>query len=738
MNHRHTIGLRFFVFVLAALAGGLLNVALADAPRVLPAGALPNDKRLGPLKDLDGYFPWSPSKTPEEWAKRGERVKRQLLVANGLWPMPAKAPLNAVVHGKVERDNYTVERVYFESYPGHFVSGSLYRPKGKSGKLPAVLCPHGHWPNGRFADMGDEPTRKAISEGAERFMVGGRYPLQARCVQLARMGCVVFHYDMMGNADSQQLSRDLVHGFAKQRPEMDTPEKWGFYGAQAELRQQSVMGVQTYNSIRALDWITSLPDVDPTRIGVTGASGGGTQTFILCAIDPRPTVAFPAVMVSTAMQGGCTCENCSHLRVGTGNIEICALIAPRPLGMTGADDWTKEIMTKGLPDLKLHYNMMGVPDFVMAKALTHFPHNYNFVSREVMYQWFNKHLKLGLPDPVVEEDYKPLSIAEMTVWDDKHPKPPAGDEYERSLCRLLAVESDKQMAALKPTDAASARKFREVVGGGIDVLVGRGLPLAGAVTFEQVRQRELGNHQELAGLVSYKAQGEELPVVVLQPKKWNRQVVIWIHEDGKNGLYSSDGSPSAEVRRLLDAGTAVVGADLFEQGEFLADGKPRTVARRVDNPREFAGYTYGYNSTVFAQRAQDILSLVSYWRNRPENKAEKVQLVALEGAGPWAAAALAQAGSAVDRAAIDTAGFRFAKLKSLGDMNFLPGAVKYGDVPGMLAVAAPVELWLAGEGAQAPELVQAAYKAAGAAAKLHTMEVPGDKKAEKAVAWLLK
>ena len=113
-----------------------------------------------------------------------------------------------------------------------------------------------------------------------------------------------------------------------------------------------MMGLQTYNSIRALDWFSGLPDVDPKRIGVTGASGGGTQTFILCAIDPRPAVAFPAVMVSTAMQGGCTCENACYLRVGTGNVEIAALIAPRPLGMTAADDWTKEIATKGLPELQ--------------------------------------------------------------------------------------------------------------------------------------------------------------------------------------------------------------------------------------------------------------------------------------------------------------------------------------------------------------------------------------------------
>ena len=129
------------------------------------------------------------------------------------------------------------------------------------------------------------------------------------------------------------------------------------------------MGLQTWNSIRALDFLLSLPDVDPQRIGVTGASGGGTQTFILCAIDDRPAVAFPAVMVSTEMQGGCVCENCSYLRVGTGNVELAGLFAPKPLGMSGANDWTIDIETKGLPELKALYKLYGAEDRVMAKLL---------------------------------------------------------------------------------------------------------------------------------------------------------------------------------------------------------------------------------------------------------------------------------------------------------------------------------------------------------------------------------
>ena len=98
------------------------------------------------------------------------------------------------------------------------MTGNLYRPKGtQTGKLPAVLCPHGHWPDGRFYDAGAKEIRKQIVEGAERFEVGGRYPLQARCVQLARMGCVVFHYDMVGYADSLQLDHRAGHSPGDER-----------------------------------------------------------------------------------------------------------------------------------------------------------------------------------------------------------------------------------------------------------------------------------------------------------------------------------------------------------------------------------------------------------------------------------------------------------------------------------------------------------------------------------------
>ncbi|HEV3415652.1 MAG TPA: hypothetical protein VG056_02520, partial [Pirellulales bacterium] len=208
--------------LLWSITAVMTSVARADAPRVLPVGKLPEDSRLGPLQDFNGYFPFVPSSTPEAWHERAEQLRRQLLVATGLWPMPTKTPANAVIHGRVDRDGYTVEKVYLESYPGFFVTGSLYRPKGKSGRLPGVLCPHGHFPGGRFNETPLKEVRQQFIDGAERFDIGGRYPLQARCVTLARMGCVAFMWDMVGYADSVQISEAVAHRYKQFRPEMET------------------------------------------------------------------------------------------------------------------------------------------------------------------------------------------------------------------------------------------------------------------------------------------------------------------------------------------------------------------------------------------------------------------------------------------------------------------------------------------------------------------------------------
>jgi dienelactone hydrolase len=711
------------------LATGMAALALVgaggDGPRwrALPQGERPADTRLGPLRTLDSGFPFHPVGSPEEWAQRAARLRLRVKVATGMWPTPTRSPLHLVVHGRVERPEYTVEKVYFESLPGHFVTGSLYRPRGRSGPHPAVLSPHGHAEDGRFNDVGLAGVREQIASGAERFEVGGRHPLQARAVQLARMGCVVLQYDMEGYADSVQLE----HRGLGVRARMNTASRWGFSSPQAELRLQSLMGLQTWNSTRALDVLLSLPDVDPSRVAVEGHSGGGTQTFILAAIDDRPTVLFPAVMVSTAMQGGCQCENASLLRIGAGNVDIAGLVAPRPLGMTAANDWTLEMETKGFPDLARLYDMLGAPGRVSLATFPQFGHNYNSVSRTVMYGWLNRHLGLGFEEPVLERDYEPLSREEASVWDGAHPAP-AGDAvgaaHERAVLEWMTTDADAQLAAVTPRDGAGMAEFRRVVGGAFDVILGRRLEDTGPVAFDATATDRIGNATVTLGRLRVPEHGEELPLLVLAPAGQEpRGAVVWVHESGKQGLLTARGEPRAPVRRLLEAGLQVIGVDLLFQGEFLTGISPDAPVARGRARLVYQGegllpwqrsavYTFGYNPSLFAHRVHDVLTVLqyAYGRGHPPDR------VALMGLGPVAGPLAAAARAQVDvplAAAIDTGGFRFESLDRLDDPMFLPGAVRYGDLPALLALGTQGDLWLAGEGEGAPPLVAAASRALG-------------------------
>src|SRR5262249_7161671 len=152
------------------------------------------------------------------------------------------------------------------------------------------------------------------------------------------------------------------------------------------------------------------------------------------------------------------------------------------------------LATKGFPQLQEHYAMLGVPDRVTAKVMTQFGHNYNFVSREVMYHFFNKHLSLGLEEPVIEEDFKPLATSELTVWDSEHPRPASGGDYERSLLRTMTEASDRQLAEVEPKDAASLARFRETVGAAFDVILARSLPPADAVQLRSVGEESKGDY----------------------------------------------------------------------------------------------------------------------------------------------------------------------------------------------------------------------------------------------------
>ena len=374
-------------------------------------------------------------------------------------------------------------------------------------------------------------------------------------------------------------------------------------------------------------------------------------------------------------------------------------------------------MTKGFPQLKQLYALLGVGDKVTARALVQFQHNYNYVSREVMYQWFNKHLQMGLPEPVIEEDYRPLSTEEMTVWDADHPRPPGGEDYERELLASMTADSDAQIAALAPRRQPVVGQVSRG-GGRRDRRDRRTRAAAGR---RRHRRRASSQRSRAAGarstaLVRYAGRGRRAAGrSSCEPKQWNRRTVIWLCERGRRdciGRRRATASPRA--RKLLAAGTAIVAPDLLYQGEFLdrwqtagrdpPGEEPARVSRLHARLQPGAVCPAGPRRAVdhflaAARGTAEVEPRSRCWPRRERRPGRPP---------PWPRPTAPSIGPA-----IDTAGFRFAGLKSMWDVNLLPGVVKYGDLPGLLSLAAPTRLLLVGEGSEVPAIIAASYRAAG-------------------------
>ena len=218
-------------------------------------------------------------------------------------------------------------------------------------------------------------------------------------------------------------------------------------------------------------------------------------------------------------------------------------------------------------------------------------------------------------------------------------------------------------------------------------LIGRKAPAFKEIAREKVDEAKRDGYIEFLDILRLKEHGETLPVVSLYPaKKWNGRVVVWLDGKGKNGMFDATGKPVKGVMEMLNEGTSLVGVDLFGQGEFLEAGKSQDDVRVVKNPREFAGYSFAYNHTLFARRVHDVMSLISWVSGFEEEKPQEVMVIAKGGIEPVALAALSQV-NGVKNVTLEKTKFRFANLKSYRDPNFLPGAVKYGDLPALMKLS---------------------------------------------------
>ncbi len=324
------------------------------------------------------------------WKSRKQCLKKGLLKAMNLFPMPEKTPLNPVFTGRTDLPDYSVENVAFECVPGVWVIGNLYSPSKKHGSCPAVLLAHGHFGKQESLDV------------CPRFLPEH----QRLAASLARMGTIVFAYDMFAYGESAYHTGTSAH------------------------RTGLAQTIQTWSSLRAVDFLVSLKNVDASRIAMTGASGGGTQTFLAAALDERIAVSVPAVQVSCFFPGGCPCESgCpihNQCTPASNNAEIAALAAPRPqLIISDGNDWTRTVHAVEYPYIRTIYGYYGKADQVENAYFPEEVHDYGYNKRCAAYRFLASRLNLDFkaicPDNVTvdESGCTILTSRELAVFPDK-------------------------------------------------------------------------------------------------------------------------------------------------------------------------------------------------------------------------------------------------------------------------------------------------------------------------------
>ena len=303
------------------------------------------------------------------WEARKDTLRKEVRARLGIDKLLAVCSKEAPEYGKIRKfDGYTVQNFRLKTANGHTVCGSIYAPKGK-GKHPLIICPNGHFSNGRYGTV-----------------------QQQRLATLARMGAICVDYDLWGWGESA----DEVGSKAHQTPEAHV--------------------MQALNGIRILDWMIQRKDVDKTRVGVNGGSGGGTQSVLLSVLDDRYTACCPVVSVSSWFDGGCPCESGMPIQLaggGTCNAELAAMFAPKPMMLVSdGGDWTSTTPELEYPYIKRIYGFYGAADKVMNVHLPKERHDFGPNKRNAVYKFFIETFKLDASkideDKVVIEEENAL------------------------------------------------------------------------------------------------------------------------------------------------------------------------------------------------------------------------------------------------------------------------------------------------------------------------------------------
>ena len=353
--------------------------------------------------------------------------------------------------------------------------------------------------------------------------------------------------------------------------------------------------------------------------------------------------------------------------------------------------------------------MTGNQADVYCRPMLHFKHNYNYVTRATMYQWMNRHLNLGLDDPVVEQDYRSLTDEEMAVWNDDHPAPKeTGIAHQRNVCRWFDRQAEQKIAGAKITNQESLKKYHEQVGEAWNVIFDRELPPD--VTYSKEKTVSVNDWTVERGMVSVDARNTHLPTLTIRNAKANnKRVYVWSLDGGKSTVLNEDGEPIDLAMKLISDGSTLIVADLYHQGSNMVQDVSPDEQPLIKDKRPYSAFTFGYNRTAVVQRSADLMAIVAH---AASSKPDSIRLIGSGSAALWVVPAAAKLGKSIDDVVITDGDVRFANAKDYSDVTFVPGSAKYGDLPALLALRAPYRVTVLAD-KPAPNIVTQAYQGGG-------------------------
>ena len=609
---------------------------MENIPVLTPDLRINIDRRLLAAVSNEFAFEVFVPSTLAEHRARKEFVRSRILLSAGLKPAldlpaaPAELSPGESYHGVL------IKAVRLETVPGLKLTGSLYLPEKISAPLPGVLCPHGHWNNGRVHHAPN----------------GG---VVMRCFQLARLGFAVFSYDMIGYNDNN-----------------DFPHRWsGELKRDADLAGISTFGLQTLNSMRAVDFLCGLSEVDSARIACTGASGGASQTWFVSALDDRIKVMAPVCMLSAHYQGGCSCEEGPLLRrTGLTSFDVVASFAPRPVmlpSVTG--DWSNLNPDYEIPRLKQVYSLYHAADAVESFHYADV-HNYNRRTREHVYAFLVRQLQgIDRGQTIPEEEIEPPPPE--LLWHG-HVKPvPAAEPGIGTAFRKLAGFWSTGVLDVKNDFPAWKNTRREL----LREMLENGQPPTRNVVERVDEAWDIPEGKVYGRIISRRGVGDRLVSLhFTPPTETGRKKVILLAAHAAYPQYLGNGPLSDRIRSLLARSLPVRLLELTGSGSTAGQ-----LEYAVRNPDSVSS---AFDESYFSMRVQDIITASVLLRERGFSQ---IRILAEGNAVPPALAAAALTGLPVtaDLAGLDENVWH-------DRLNFQPLIGRIGGLAGLLMLnAAP-------------------------------------------------